>query len=99
LSVNVAAIVGRDSLLPLKPAPEMVKRALEFIECPVGEAVLVGDSEADLRAAHQADVAFFGVAMELEARKRLSALGARRVFPSPEALAGYLALGREQGER
>jgi HAD superfamily hydrolase (TIGR01549 family) len=99
LSVKVAAIVGRDSLLPLKPAPEMVKRALEFIECPVGEAVMVGDSEADLRAAHEADVAFFGVAVELEAQKRLSALGARRVFSSPEALAGYLALPGADGER
>jgi HAD superfamily hydrolase (TIGR01549 family) len=90
LSIKIGAIVGRDSLLPLKPAPEMVKRALSLIDCPAAEAVMVGDSEADLQAALQANIGFFGVALRLEARKRLAALGANKVFPSPGDLAIYL---------
>jgi len=52
----------------------------------------VGDSEADLHAAHRADVGFFGVTANLGARTRLEALAARKVFPSPGDLARHLGL-------
>jgi HAD superfamily hydrolase (TIGR01509 family) len=92
LTLEVGAIVGRDSLLPLKPAPEMIKRALELCRGIPSEAVLVGDSEADLHAARHADVGFFGVAVNLDGRIRLEASGARTVFPSPGELARHLGL-------
>jgi phosphoglycolate phosphatase-like HAD superfamily hydrolase len=92
LTLEVSSIVGRDSLLPLKPAPEMIRRALELGHATAPEAVLVGDSEADLHAAGRAEVGFFGVAANLDARTRLEALGAREVFPSPGDLACYLGL-------
>lgn len=92
LTLAVGAIVGRDSLLPLKPSPEMIRRALELSDGTASEAVLVGDSEADLHAAHRAKVGFFGVAANLEARRRLEALGAREVFPSPGDLGRHLRL-------
>ena len=88
----VEVIVGRDSLLPLKPAPEMIQRALELSAGNAPEAVLLGDSEADLLAAHRAQVGFFGVAPNPDARTRLEALGAREVFPSPGDLARHLNL-------
>jgi HAD superfamily hydrolase (TIGR01509 family) len=93
LEVAVGAIVGRDSLLPLKPASEMIRRALELSDGTAPEAVLVGDSEADLQAAHRAQVGFFGVAVNPEARSRLERLGAHEVFSSPRDLARHLALG------
>jgi beta-phosphoglucomutase-like phosphatase (HAD superfamily) len=85
-------IVGRDSLLPLKPSPKMVYRALELIDVSAAEAVLIGDSEADLRAAHGADVSFLAVAAASDARTRLAALGARQVFASPAELARHFHL-------
>lgn len=94
LTVEVKAIVGRDSLLPLKPAPEMINRALELSDGAAPEAVLVGDSEADLHAAHHAHVGFFGVAANLDARNRLKALGAREIFLSPGDLAHHLGLSK-----
>ena len=92
LSDVVGAIVGRDSLLPLKPAPEMVRKALELSASAAPEAVLVGDSEADLHAAYRAHVGFFGVAADLARRSRLAELGAREVYPSPADLARHLSL-------
>jgi phosphoglycolate phosphatase len=90
LEIEVGAIVGRDSLLPLKPAPETLRRALELSDGTASEAVLVGDSEADLYAAHRAHVGFFGVAANPEARARLESLGAGEVFSSPGELANHL---------
>jgi HAD superfamily hydrolase (TIGR01509 family) len=92
LTLQVGAIVGRDSLLPLKPAAEMIRQALQLIDGTAPEAVLVGDSEADLLAAHRANVGFFGLAADLEARTRLERLGAREVFASPGELARHLNL-------
>ncbi len=92
LSAEIGAIVGRDSLLPLKPAPEMINWALELSDGTAPEAVLVGDSEADLQAAQRAHVGFFGVAANPEGRVRLQALGAHNVFPSPADLTRHLSL-------
>jgi phosphoglycolate phosphatase-like HAD superfamily hydrolase len=78
--------------LPLKPAAEMIKQALQLIDGTAPEAVMVGDSEADLLAAHRANVGFFGLAADREARTRLERLGAREVFASPSDLARHLNL-------
>jgi phosphoglycolate phosphatase-like HAD superfamily hydrolase len=92
LTPVVGTIVGRDSLLPLKPAPEIIRRALALTAGTASEAVMVGDSEADLHAAYRAEVGFFGVAADHDKRTRLEAQGARQVFPSPGDLARHLSL-------
>ncbi len=92
MTAFVRTIVGRDSMLPLKPAPDMVGRGLELCATPAADAVFVGDSEADLRAACAAQVGFFGVAVRAELRDRLIAAGASLVFASPSALAIYSRL-------
>ncbi len=86
------AIVGRDTLLGLKPAPDMVLRALELFSAEPSEAAFVGDSEADLLAARAAGVCFYAVAGTDAARDRLLAASARDVFSSPAALAIHLKL-------
>jgi HAD superfamily hydrolase (TIGR01549 family) len=88
----VRAIIGRDSMLPLKPSPAMIIRALELSEGSEPDAVVVGDSEADLHAASAAQVAFFGVSTDLNARNRLTSLGACDVFHSPADLARHRSL-------
>jgi phosphoglycolate phosphatase-like HAD superfamily hydrolase len=94
LAPAVGAIVGRDSMLPLKPSPEMIIRALELSDGSGPDAVLVGDSEADLHAACRAQVAFFGVSADLNGRNRLASLGACDVFRFPRDLALHLRLVR-----
>jgi HAD superfamily hydrolase (TIGR01549 family) len=88
----IEVIVGRDSLLALKPSPEMISRALE--RCGVGakDSVFVGDADSDYRAAAAAGVGFFGVGFSQNLRDQLAAAGARRVFSSPAALGIHLNL-------
>jgi HAD superfamily hydrolase (TIGR01509 family) len=88
---SVDAIVGRDTLLGLKPAPDMILRALELCSIDRAEAAFVGDSEADVRAAQSCDVRFYGIAPTDIARDRLRAARAAEIFASPAALAVALS--------
>jgi len=88
-SVSVDKIVGRDTLLGLKPAPDMLIRALETFSVDRSEAAFVGDSDADVRAAQSCGVRFYGIATD-SARDRLLGAGAEEVFDSPAALAIHL---------
>lgn len=85
-------------MLALKPAPDSVERALVLCSAVSSDAVFIGDSEADLKAARGAQVGFYGVATREEARHRLIAAGAREVFASPAALAIYLNLPWPAGD-
>ena len=84
---SVDAIVGRDTMLGLKPAPDMLIRALELFSVDRSQAAFVGDSEADLLAAQSCGVRFYGIAVTDVARDRLLAAGAAEIFGSPAALA------------
>jgi HAD superfamily hydrolase (TIGR01509 family) len=86
----VYAIVGRDSLLALKPSPEMIARAIELTAIPAAETVFVGDSEADLGAARAAGVGFYRIVSSESDRHFLIAAGATDLFTSPAALHTYL---------
>jgi HAD superfamily hydrolase (TIGR01509 family) len=90
--VSVDAIVGRDTLLGLKPAPDMLIRALEIFSLDRSDAAFVGDSDADLRAAQSCGVRFYGIAATDDARDRLLAASAAEIFGSPAALAVHLNL-------
>lgn len=101
ISDLVRAIVGRDSLLALKPSPEMVVRALNLAatfapaaqpETSVADVVFVGDSEADFGSASAAGLGFYGIAISHAARDRLIAAGATEVFASPAAMRIHLNL-------
>jgi HAD superfamily hydrolase (TIGR01549 family) len=84
---EVDAIVGRDTLLPLKPAPNMINRALQLSSGIASDAVFVGDSEADLEGSKRARVRFFAIAKTPESQARMRAQGAMAVFSSPHDLA------------
>ncbi|MDO8434653.1 MAG: HAD family hydrolase [Candidatus Binatus sp.] len=88
----IAVIVGRDSMLPLKPAPDMIIRALEQLSARADDAAFVGDSEADFVAARSAHVRFYGIAHDDKSRDRLLAAGAGEIYSSPAALSIHLNL-------
>lgn len=92
LEATVQAIVGRDSLLPLKPAPAMVTRALDLCDAGPDDTIFVGDSDADLLAALAAGVVFYGVSEDHDQRERLRMAGASRVFATPAVLKDDLGL-------
>jgi phosphoglycolate phosphatase-like HAD superfamily hydrolase len=88
----IDAIVGRDTLLGLKPAPDMLLCALELFAVDRSEAAFVGDSEADVRAAQSCGIRFYGIAATDGPRERLCAAGATEIFDSPAVLAIHLNL-------
>lgn len=89
---SIDAVVGRDSLLALKPAPDMLNRAIESFAVEPSDAAYVGDSEGDLRAASTCGVRFYGIAAADNLRHQLVAAGATEIFGSPAALATHLRL-------
>lgn len=91
-STLIDEIVGRDSLLALKPAPEMIASALERCGAAAGDAVFVGDALSDYQAAIGAGVKFLGIAATQTSREILAAAGVRHVFSSPAALRIHLNL-------
>ena len=86
LVYTVRLVVGRDTLLPLKPAPDMVHRALEQCKIEAGAAVFVGDSDADRDAARAVSLRFLAIARSEQRRARMSQEGADAIFSSPEEL-------------
>jgi HAD superfamily hydrolase (TIGR01509 family) len=92
VGASIDAIIGRDTLLGLKPAPDMLIRALELFSVDRADAAFVGDSDADIRAAQSCGVRFYGIAPTDAARDRLLAAGAEEVFGALAALAIHLNL-------
>ena len=86
LVYTVRTVVGRDSLLALKPAPDMLLMALERSQLQANAALFVGDSDADRLAAQAAGVRFFAIASTQERRTRMSGGGADAIFASPAEL-------------
>ena len=86
----IEVVVGRDSLLALKPSPEMLDRALSGLA--PSDAAFVGDADSDYYAANAVGVEFFGIASTQKSRDALAAAGATRIFSSPAALAIHLNL-------
>jgi len=84
---SVQIIVGRDSLLPLKPAPDMIVEARKTAGVPAPGTTYVGDTPADCAAARGAGVSFCGIASTQSARDALREAGASEIFASPAALA------------
>jgi HAD superfamily hydrolase (TIGR01509 family) len=89
-SALIYTIVGRDTLLALKPSPAMVFEALRRCDAHPQEAVFIGDSTADLGAARAAGLNFNGIATNAARHDHLIAAGATEIFDSPASLNLYL---------
>jgi phosphoglycolate phosphatase-like HAD superfamily hydrolase len=92
LSRLIDVIVGRDSLLALKPSPEMISRALDRCAIRAQDSAFVGDAASDYLAATQLGVEFLGIGFSQGLRDQLAAAGARQIFSSPAALGIHLNL-------
>ncbi|MEU1941397.1 HAD-IA family hydrolase [Streptomyces sp. NPDC059474] len=51
-----AHVIGSDEVPRPKPAPDIIRRALELLEVPAERAIMIGDAPTDLASAHSADV-------------------------------------------
>ena len=97
---HFAAVIGRDERPELsKPSPVPVVRALRSLDVGPGAAVLVGDSPADVEAAHAAGIACIGFADEPGSAERLLAAGADAIVTDLTDFAKVLSATRKPRTR
>lgn len=77
-----AAVHGRTDPGLMKPEPHVVLRALDSLGCAPEDAVMIGDTGADVRAAERAGVRFIGYGRNARKVKGLRDAGACEVIGS-----------------
>ncbi|MDO0934248.1 HAD family hydrolase [Streptomyces sp. DG2A-72] len=83
LSDCFTAVHGRTSDIDrMKPAPHVVEQALQALQLCGPEAVMIGDSEADVHAAQSAGVPFVGFGRNERKEAELRRAGAKLVLNS-----------------
>ena len=73
-----------------KPAPDMVYKALEVLQCPIEKAVYIGDSDVDIKTAKNAGIPCISVTWGFRDRNFLLNSGAQNLADKPEEILKYL---------
>jgi len=85
-----AAVLGRSTVFPPKPAPDMHREALRRLGTDAASTIAVGDSPNDMRAAHGADILTIGVLGGEGTQERLLEAGATWVLEDLTVLPALL---------
>lgn len=83
-------IVGMSAQFQPKPAPDLVQAALSQLNCQPSEAIMVGDTTADVQAAHAADVRCIGITHGFATKDELQQAGADYLIDSLAELPALL---------
>lgn len=81
-----AQVIGSDEVPRPKPAPDIVRRALELLDVPADRAVMIGDAPADLASARGAGVTAVAALWGCHDSAELLAAGPDVVLPRPADL-------------
>lgn len=80
LDAWLPVVIGRDQVARPKPAPDIVLAALTAVDGTPADALMIGDSDADVLAAHGADVPCWAVLGGTGTEEALRAAGADRIL-------------------
>jgi len=86
LLTSFGAVLGGDSVPHKKPAPDLVLRAATRLGVTPDECVIVGDTEADVRAGKAAGARTVGVTWGYGSRASLESAGVDHLIETPDAL-------------
>jgi len=86
------AVLGRSTIFPPKPAPDMHREALRRLGVDAASALGIGDSPNDMRAARAADILTIGVLGGEGSEERLFEAGASWVVADLTVLPAILEL-------
>lgn len=81
---------GQRDEIPKKPAPDMVRNALEVLGVAAQDAVYVGDSEVDVETARNAGLPLIAVSWGFRTKEQLRAAGAETIVDTAEELLAAL---------
>ena len=85
-------VLGEREDLARKPAPDMVRFALEAIGAKAERSIYVGDTEVDIMTAKNAGMGCISVPWGFRSREQLEKAGADPIADSVEELARILGL-------
>lgn len=81
---------GQRDEIPKKPAPDMVRNALQSLGVTAQEAVYVGDSEVDVETARNAGLPLIAVSWGFRTEGQLRSAGAEMIVDTAEELLAVL---------
>lgn len=84
--IPFVAVFGNRPEVPLKPDPAADKEVLRLAGVAPGEALHLGDTASDIRAAKRAGIGAVGVSWGFRSREELQEAGADRVIDRAEEL-------------
>jgi len=87
---HIAVSIGESVRIHKKPAPDCVYEALHELGSPARTAIYVGDSEVDVRTAHNAGLPCVGVTWGFREKEILVAEGAEYIIDHPLELLDIL---------
>lgn len=81
LASHMTQVSGRDLVEHPKPAPDLLQLALRGLSAEPHEALMIGDSDADVLAANAADIRCWAVLGGVGNEAELRAAGPERILP------------------
>ena len=81
---------GEKEGIPRKPAPDMVKNAIEFFGATADETLYVGDSEVDIETANNSSIDNVIVTWGFRDRSTLEEAGARNIAEDVKSLEAFI---------
>jgi len=78
--------IGEVEKIPIKPAPDMIYKALKMLNLKKEEVIYVGDTKTDMQTAFNAQVLSVGVTWGFRDEKELKDHGAKHIIHHPMSL-------------
>ncbi|MFU0826507.1 MAG: HAD-IIIA family hydrolase [Lachnoclostridium sp.] len=86
----IPVAIGETRDVARKPAPDTVFAALKQLDSKTEEALYVGDSEVDVKTAHNAGLKCVGVTWGFRSREVLTSEGADFIIDKPQELLDFI---------
>lgn len=86
----IKTAIGESSNVNRKPAPDSVYRAMDVLGSKKEECIYVGDSEVDVKTAHNAGIKCIGVTWGFRGRQVLESEGSDFIVDSPKEILDVL---------
>ncbi|TNF07685.1 MAG: HAD family hydrolase [Bacillota bacterium] len=85
--------IGETTGIPIKPAPDMLYKAIKLLNVKKDEAIFVGDSDTDIITSHNAGIKSIGVSWGFRDEDELIKHGATIIIHHPHELLNILERG------
>lgn len=96
---HIDVAIGESGRIQKKPAPDCVNEALHELKSEVRSSIYVGDSEVDVRTAHNAGILCVGVTWGFRAKEILVKEGAEYIINHPLELLDILNNDRSRSRK